>query len=176
MDKPKLSLGSWAFTFGPFAAHPWPFAQVLDFIAQAGYDGVEINGFRPHPHPDDYDTAAKCQALLGEIEARGLGISGYAPSFVDVPPAEVETEAYLAVLRKCLDFCTWCGIKTLRVDTVSPPDEHAPDGYETRFARLTRTWHAAAVEAAKAGVVIVWEFEPGFWLNKPSEVLRTVEA
>ena len=112
MAEPRLALGSWAFTFGPFAANPWPFAQVLDFIAQAGYDGVEINGFRPHPHPDDYDTAAKCQALVGEIEARGLGISGYAPSFVDVPPAEVETHAYLAVLRKCLDF--WMGAASRR--------------------------------------------------------------
>jgi len=24
--------------------------------AEAGYDGVEINGFRPHPHPDDYNS------------------------------------------------------------------------------------------------------------------------
>jgi sugar phosphate isomerase/epimerase len=176
MAEPKLALGSWAFTFGPFAAQPWPFGQVLDFVAQAGYDGVEINGFRPHPHPDDYDTPAKCKGLVDEITARGLGISGYAPSFVEVPPAEVETEAYLAVLRKCLDFCNGCGITTLRVDSVSPPVDHAPDEYETRFGRLTRTWHAAAVEAARAGVLIVWEFEPGFWLNKPSEVLRTVEA
>lgn len=28
----------------------------------------------------------------------------------------------------------------------------------------------------REGVRLVWEFEPGFWLNKPSEVLRTVEA
>ncbi|MEP7357367.1 MAG: sugar phosphate isomerase/epimerase family protein, partial [Anaerolineales bacterium] len=176
MPPPKLALGSWAFTFGPFASNPWPFARVLDFVAEAGYDGIEINGFRPHPHPDDYDTPAKCQALAAEIAARGLGISGYAPSFVEVPPAEVEAEAYLAVLRKCLDFCGRCGIRTLRVDTVSPPVELSPANYQTRFDRLTRTWHAAAVEAAKAGVLIVWEFEPGFWLNKPSEVIRTVDA
>jgi sugar phosphate isomerase/epimerase len=174
--EPRLSLGSWAFSFGPFAARPWPFEEVLDFIADAGYDGVEINGFRPHPHPDDFDTPAKCRALVRDIEARGLGISGYAPSFADMPPCEADTEAYLGVLRKCLDFCNRCGIGTLRVDPVSPPDGHALDEYETRFARLTRTWHAAAVEADKAGVSIVWEFEPGFWLNKPSEVIRTVEA
>ena len=47
MDRPKLSLGSWAFTFGPFSNDPWPFSRVLEFIAEAGYDGVEINGFRP---------------------------------------------------------------------------------------------------------------------------------
>jgi sugar phosphate isomerase/epimerase len=176
LGHPKLALGSWAFTFGPFAADPWPFAQVLDFVAEAGYDGLEINGFRPHPHPGDYDTPAKCQALVRDIEARGLGISGYAPSFVEVPPAEAETRAYLNVLRQSLDFCSRCGISRLRVDTVSPPVDLSPDEYEARFARLCRAWHVAAVEAARAGVLIVWEFEPGFWLNKPSEVSRTVEA
>jgi sugar phosphate isomerase/epimerase len=52
MDQPKLSLGSWAFSFGPFEDNPWPFSRVLQFAAEAGYDGIEINGFRPHPHPD----------------------------------------------------------------------------------------------------------------------------
>ena len=25
-------------------------------------------------------------------------------------------------------------------------------------------------------MLLVWEFEPGFWLNRPSEVLRLIEA
>jgi sugar phosphate isomerase/epimerase len=176
MTTPRLALGSWAFTFGPFADQPWPFERVLDYVAQAGYDGVEINGFRPHPHPADYDTPEKCRELRQTIEARGLGISGYAPSFVDVPPAVVETEAYRQVLRQCLAFCVRCQIGTLRVDTVSPPDPLPPAEYEARFARLCRTWHAAAQESAQAGVRLVWEFEPGFWLNKPSEVARLAPA
>ncbi len=174
MNKPKLSLGSWAFSFGPFSKDPWSFPKVLQFISEAGYDGVEINGFRPHPHPDDYDTPAKCKDLLKEIEGYGLGISGYAPSFADVPPAEVDPETYLSVFRKSLVFCTNCGISILRVDTVSPPVSLRADEYETRFTRLSNTWHAAAEEAAKAGVNVVWEFEPGFWLNKPSEVQRVI--
>jgi sugar phosphate isomerase/epimerase len=64
----------------------------------------------------------------------------------------------------------------MRVDTVSPPDELAPDEYEKRFARLAKNWHAAADEAAKSRILVVWEFEPGFWLNKPSEVKRIVQA
>jgi len=176
MNHPKLSLGSWAFSFGPFEDAPWPFSQVLQFTAEAGYDGIEINGFRPHPHPDDYDTREKCRELVREIEGYGLGISGYAPAFAEVPPAEVSAEAYLRVFRKCLAFCSNCGISTLRVDTVNPPVPLSPDEYEPRFTRLVRTWHAAAKEAASAGVLMIWEFEPGFWLNKPSEVRRVVEA
>jgi sugar phosphate isomerase/epimerase len=176
MDRPKLSLGSWAFTFGPFSDDPWPFSRVLEFIAEAGYDGVEINGFRPHPHPDDYDTAAKCKELVNEIEGYGLGISGYAPPFGDVPPSEVDSESYLKVFRKSLAFCENSGISTLRIDTVTPPKSFSLDEYEARFKCLTKTWHLAAKEAARRGVRVVWEFEPGFWLNKPSEVKRVVEA
>ena len=176
MNQPKLSLGSWAFSFGPFSNEPWAFSRVLQFIAEAGYDGVEINGFRPHPHPDDYDTPAKCHDLVMQIEEYGLGISGYAPDFGEVPPAVVETQAYLSTFYKCLDFCTNCSICTLRVDTVSSPVSLAPAEYEARFTRLTQTWHQAAEVASKAGVLLVWEFEPGFWLNKPSEVRRIIEA
>ena len=76
MNQPKLSLGSWAFAFGPFENDPWPFSRVLEFVAQAGYDGVEINGFPPHPHPDDYDTAYKCAELVKEIDRirEGIGV------------------------------------------------------------------------------------------------------
>jgi sugar phosphate isomerase/epimerase len=176
MDRPKTALGTWAFAFGPFAANPWPFADVIRYAADAGFDGVEINGFRPHPHPDDYDTPDKCAELVKQIEGLGLGISGYAADFSEVPPALVDTQQYVDAVQKCLAFCNNCGISTLRVDTASPPDELAPDEYDERFARLTRTWRAAAEEAAKSGVTIVWEFEPGFWLNKPSEVKATVEA
>jgi sugar phosphate isomerase/epimerase len=176
MDRPKLSLGSWAFSFGPFSNEPWPFSRVLEFIAEAGYDGVEINGFRPHPHPDEYDTPAKCKELVNKIEGYGLGISGYAPPFGDVPPAQVDTETYLRAFRKSLIFCENCGIGTLRIDTVSLPEALAPAEYEARFKCLTKAWHLATEEAAKLGVRVVWEFEPGFWLNKPSEVRRVVEA
>jgi sugar phosphate isomerase/epimerase len=176
VDQPKISLGSWAFSFGPFESDPWPFSRVLEYAANAGYDGVEINGFRPHPHPDDYDTPDKCRQLVRQITDCGLGISGYAPDFTAVPPSQVETESYLQVLRKCLKFSTNCGISVLRVDTASPPAPLPRDEYEQRFKRLTGTWRAAAEEAAKEGITIVWEFEPGFWLNKPSEVKATVEA
>jgi sugar phosphate isomerase/epimerase len=176
MNKPKLSLGSWAFSFGPFSEDPWSFSRVLQFIAEAGYDGVEINGFRPHPHPDDYDTPAKCKELMKEIEGCGLGVSGYAPSFGEVPPPQVAAEEYLRVFRKSLEFCVHCGISTLRIDTVSPPIPLPPEEYSSRFTRLTNTWHKASQEAATVGIGVVWEFEPGFWLNKPSEVRQVVEA
>jgi sugar phosphate isomerase/epimerase len=176
MRIPRFSLGSWAFSFGPFERDPWSFDRFLNYAAEAGYDGVEINGFQPHPHPDDYATSVACAELKARISDLGLGISGYAPDFRSVPPAEVGPDAYNAELKKMLAFCERMNIDTLRVDSVSAPAELAPDDYSRRFDQIVETWRSAAVRAADKGVTIVWEFEPGFWLNKPSEVMALAEA
>ena len=68
------------------------------------------------------------------------------------------------------------GIDVLRVDTVSPPEALDAGTYDQRFTHLANTWRAAAEACKQAGVLLVWEFEPGFWLNKPSEVKAIIEA
>ncbi|MCL2059571.1 MAG: sugar phosphate isomerase/epimerase [Oscillospiraceae bacterium] len=173
---PKISIGSWAFAFGPFERDPWPFERVLEYAAKSGYDGVEINGFRPHPHQDDYDSLQKQRELVKMVGGYGLGISGYAPDFASAPPPLAGADEYLGIFRKCLAFCTGCGINTLRVDTVSPPEALSEREYGERFARLADTWRIAAEESGREGVSFVWEFEPGFWLNKPGEVAALVDA
>ena len=115
MSTPKLSLGSWAFSFGPFADNPWPFSKVLKYVADTGFDGVELNGFRPHPHPDDYNTAKKCAELKKQIADLGLGVSGYAPDFTQVPPAVAETDAYLETVRTSL----WDALRRLWRETAA---------------------------------------------------------
>jgi len=175
MTTPKFSIGSWAFSFGPFENDPWSFDKVCRYASEAGYDGIEINGFQPHPHPDDYNSDAKCAELKAYLDGLGLGISGYAPDFTIAPPATSEASAYLAEVEKCSAFCSRMGIETLRIDTISPPEALAESEYAVRFDRLANTWRAAAELAKTNGQTIVWEFEPGFWLNKPSEVIRMVE-
>jgi sugar phosphate isomerase/epimerase len=169
---PRIAFGSWAFAFGPFAADPWPFDRLCRYAAGAGYDGVEINGFRPHPHDEDFDTDARCAELSARIADLGLGISGYAPDFTTVPPAEAPLDDYLARLDSVLAFCRRMGIGILRTDSVSPPGPLPAGEHEQRFGRLVRAWREAARRCADAGVRLVWEFEPGFWLNRPSQVIR----
>ncbi len=173
---PKLSFGSWAFAFGPFSSAPWSFSRILQYVKEAGYDGIEINGFAPHPSPLTHPDADSRKALLAEIRLYGLGISGYAPDFTSVPPASGRQQDYLRLLDDYLAFCIDLQIGTLRIDTVSPPEDLPALEYEERFAHLVSTWRASAERAAAQGIKIVWEFEPGFWLNKPSEVHRLVEA
>lgn len=176
MRRPKFSIGSWAFSFGPFENNPWSFEDFMIYAADAGYDGIEINGFHPHPHPEVYNTRARCLELKQRIDGYGLGISGYAPDFRNVPPAVVPMAEHLKAIDSALAFCNHLEIGILRVDTISPPDTLKPAEYQRRFDHLAQTWNAAAEACARAGVLLVWEFEPGFWLNKPSEVEAIVEA
>ena len=172
--RPRVAFGSWAFAFGPFAARPWSFERLCRYVADAGYDGVEINGFRPHPHDEDFDTDARCRELSARIADLGLGISGYAPDFRAAPPAEAPLEDYLRRVDSALAFCTRMGITILRTDTVSSPLVLGPAEYERRIGKLVSAWREAARRCADAGVTLVWEFEPGFWLNRPSQVVRVL--
>ena len=176
LTSPKLSFGSWAFAFGPYSKEPWSFHEVCSYLSKAGYDGVEINGFRPHPHPEDFDSDLKCEKLLQMISDFGLEISGYAPDFRNVPPSEVSNRDYLRDIELSRVFCERMGIQTLRVDSVTPPLELDKIEYEVRFDRMAKAFTGAAERLRQSGVKLVWEFEPGFWLNKPSEVLRMIES
>ncbi|WDE99435.1 sugar phosphate isomerase/epimerase [Lentisphaera profundi] len=176
MKTSKIAIGSWAFSFGPYEKNPWTFEQVCKYAGEHGYDGIEINGFRPHPHPDDYATDEKCAQLKAMIESYGLGISGFAADFRDVPPALVSEAEFLSEVKKCLEFCRRMGIDVLRVDTITAPDAVAPELYHQHFKNLTDNWRAAAELCKAYDVLMVWEFEPGFWLNKPSEVKLAVDT
>jgi sugar phosphate isomerase/epimerase len=173
---PRLAFGSWAFSFGPFAQAPWEFERLCAYAADAGYAGVEINGFRPHPHHEDFATAERLRQLRGAMEAAGVLPSGYAPDFTKVPPAEMPAHTYLAEVDAALRFCEQMGITLLRVDTCSPPATLTEDQYKRRLNALVATWQEAAARCQNSGVTLVWEFEPGFWLNRPSEVRDLAEA
>jgi sugar phosphate isomerase/epimerase len=174
--RPRVSLGSWAFAFGPYEKDPWSFDRVCDFAAAAGYDGVEINGFRPHPHFDDFVGGKGSSELKAQIAGHGLGISAYAPNFRHVPPPLVGTETYLAEIDKARSFCELLEVKSLRVDTAMAPQEMSSEDYESCFHRLLGSWSEAAERCLKSDVTLVWEFEPGFWLNRPSEIERLLTA
>ncbi len=171
---PRISLGSWAFSFGPFDKAPWSFDRFSDYAAGHGYDGVEINGFRPHPHDEDYD-ATLAREIADRLQAKGLGISGYAPDLRSTPPGEVPVGDYLQRIASVARFCEAAGITTVRVDTITGPD--GPTALDLGAARsnIVAAWQQSSDVLASAGIELVWEFEPGFWINRPSQVLALVE-
>ncbi len=155
---PRISIGSWAFAFGPYEANPWSFEDVCQYAAATGYDGVEINGFHPHPHPDDFVGGTGLKELRELIAGYGLGVSGYVPDYRCFPPEHVPTDVYVGEIDKAVAVCEALEIPVLRVDTVLVPERPKGDAYEEALAQLVRAWQASAERCAKSGKMLVWKF------------------
>ncbi len=175
----KLSIGSWAYAFGPYETNPVPFDTVVRTLGAYGLDGIEVGAFRPHIHPDDYPMKADRQKVVNLIKANGLEISGMAADFWAYPgPGTDEAQKdnfYINLFKKNLQLCMDFGSPALRVDTVSPPDGIPGVDDKTAWNRIVENWRACAQIAEDNGVKMIWEFEPGFYINKPSEVVQLVK-
>ncbi len=174
-----LSMGTWAYAFGPYQSNPVSFDTVVRKLGELGYDGVEIGAFRPHIHPEDYPMDSDRQSVRNLIKSCGLRVSGLAADFWGDkgPGTDVgqKDDYYLKLFKKNLQLALDLGAPSIRVDTVNGPD--GVPGVERSVARkrIVDTWRTCAGLAAAEGVKVLWEFEPGFFLNKPSEVVELVE-
>ena len=146
----RLSIGSWAYCFGPYQDNPVPFEMVIEKLGRLDFDGVELGGFPPHPDPALFNTKAKRDELKKKVAGYGLAFSGLAADL---------------------------GIDCIRVDAVSPPDIFEKEKIDPMLGweRLVDTFRTAAGKAGDRGVRVVYEFEPGFAFNKPSEIMRLVD-
>ena len=168
----KISLGSWAFSFGPYAENPIPFEQTVKRLSSAGYDGIEVCGFPPHVTLSRYPTVESRRELVRFLQDHRLGISGYAADFSSVNPlGEGNRQRYLDLFRRNVEMCVDIGSPGIRVDSVAAPGSIADRDYAASFDRLASVWREAAAIAQDAGIRLNWEFEPGFAFNKPSEVV-----
>jgi sugar phosphate isomerase/epimerase len=120
---------------------------------------------------------AQREALLEQMRAWGLSFSGLAADLWSQHLIDTDDQStYLAEFRKNADFAVDLGIKGVRVDTVQPPTIHGEIDYDTAKQRVVDTWKICAREAAERGLYVTWEVEPGFAFNKPSDVLRILDA
>lgn len=175
MKNIRLSIGSWAYCFGPYKDHPVPFDSVIQKLGELGFDGVELGGFPPHPNPAELDTKAKRAELRRKVADRGLAFSGLAADLWSCPIIpEKDNAQWMAAFERNVDFANDLGIDCIRVDSVSPPDVFEKEGVEPKagWERVTKTFREGSQKAADRGIRVVWEFEPGFAFNKPSEILR----
>ena len=172
----RVSVGSWAFTFGPHAEEPLSLPETVRRVAEAGYQGLELSGFPPHASPADYPTAAKRRTLRQLIEDAGLAISGYAADLTTTCPARPRNRArYLERFEQAAEFAADVGAPFIRVDTVAAPGSIPEEGLPAAMDAIAECWHEAAGRAQQLGLRLVWEFEPGFLFNKPSEIIELHE-
>ena len=177
MAKKKISIGSWAYTIGPYSKNPVPFDQVITKLKELGFDGVELGGFPPHPNPDDCPDAASRQKVKSMVRDAGLEFSGMAANLWMHKIISVDdNRPFLNEFDKNLRFARDLGIKTIRVDSLEPPNVVESVGKEKAKERLVHTFREASRRAADDGLNVCWEFEPGFAFNKPSEILDIVNS
>ena len=184
----KISIGSWAYTIGPWAAHPVPFDTVLEKLKALRFDGVELGAFPPHPNPgnpngpdSEWPGAMPEKSQRAELRARmkeiGLEFSGIAANLWGEKLINTDDPSkYIQEFRRNAEFAADLGIPAVRVDTVQPPAILREIDPRTAMERVVAAWKACCDIAADFGVDVVWEFEPGFAFNKPSEIVRIHDA
>ena len=163
----KIAIGAWAFGQYP--------AELFRNINALGFDGVGIGSSKPLGiHPDEYDTDEKRKELKRLLAENQLEIPEYG---IDMYGAHalLDSDRWIEWVEFNLDFADRLDVtRTVRVDTGVPP--RIPDGmtyagikdfYKTAFRRFAK-------RAAGHGIDLVWEFEPGFILNEPANVVEVV--
>ena len=184
----RTSIGSWAYTIGPYGPNPIDFDTVCDKLKALGFDGLELGAFPPHPNPGNPNgpddawpgtlaSKAERQELKARMAERGLGFSGIAANLWGEKLINTDDQAkYISEFKRNCEFAVDTGIGGVRVDTVQPPTIHREVDYATAFGRVTKTWQTCADIAADHGLNMTWEFEPGFAFNKPSDIVRIHDA
>jgi sugar phosphate isomerase/epimerase len=170
--KKKTAVGTWAYIWGGYQEAPIPFRTAVEKLAELKYDGIEFGAFAPHLEPNTKEKRKEMKKLLDDNH---LGISAVAAPFPS--PATSKQDAYLDTVKQHLELCADMGITKLRVDAVDAPTA-VPGGmpYEKAFGTIAEVWNKSAELCAKQKVKLIWEFEPGFFLNKPSEIMRMTYA
>lgn len=184
----RTSIGSWAFTIGPYASNPIDFDTVCTKLKELGFDGVELGAFPPHPNPgnpngpDDAWPGAmpersQRRELGAKLAERCLGLSGIAANLWGEKLINTDDQSkYIAEFRKNSEFSHDLGIQGIRVDCVQPPTIHREIDYKTAMDRVVRTWKVCCDIAADNGQYVTWEVEPGFAFNKPGDAVRIHDA
>lgn len=180
----RISIGSWAYTIGPYAKNPIDFDTVCDRLKELGFDGVELGAFPPHPNPGNPNgpdgewpgampEKAHRAELKAKVAAKGLGLSGIAANLWSEKLINTDDQTkYIAEFKRNAEFAADLGIQGVRVDCVQPPTIHRDVDYDTALNRVVNTWKTCAEIAADHGLYVTWEFEPGFAFNKPTDVAR----
>jgi sugar phosphate isomerase/epimerase len=88
-----------------------------DVVARAkkyGYDGIEIDGKRPHGNPLDW-PAARCRELRARADAEGIAIYAVAANNDFSNPVPEVREAQICYVRELISMAADLGAPALRV-------------------------------------------------------------
>ncbi len=101
-------LGCW------YRGEPLTLPELVRTAKQFGYDGVEIDGKRPHGNPLDWPKA-RCQELQRLASGEGIEIHGVAANNDFSNPVPEVREAQICFVRDLIRMTADFGAKNLRV-------------------------------------------------------------
>ena len=172
----RISIGTWAYIFNQETPTN-DFHTILHKLQDLGYDGVELGGFAPHPSPESYPTKESRAKLKKTVADHDLKFSALAADLWSQKMLTVEDRTpFYEAFAKNVEFAHDLGIDCVRVDTVEPITvvQQGQVDNDKAFARAVEAFDRCAKIAAEKNVRVTWEFEPGFPINKPSEILALV--
>ena len=148
----RTSIGSWAYTIGPYEKNPIDFDTVTTSLKELRFDAVELGAFPPHPNPgnpngpdDQWPGAMPEKSQRAELKAmlaaKGLALSGMAANLWGEKLINTDDQSkYIEEFRKNAEFARDLGIPGVRVDTVQPPTILREVGADTAMERVVNTW------------------------------------
>lgn len=162
----KIAIGAWAFE---------EFKNPGDLyrnVKSLGFDGICMGA---NIAPEDYDTDEKKEELKKLIFTNKLQVPEYG---IDVYGAHalLDSKEWLRLAKRNIEFADSLGFtRILRVDTGVPPK--MPNGMKYSQVKdfYKDAFRIIAEKAKQYGMTVVWEFEPGFILNEPENVIEVVK-
>ena len=164
--------------------------ELIDRARAYGYDGVEIDGKRPHGNPLDL-PASRCRDLRARALDAGIELYAVAANNDFASPIPEHRESQLAYVRELIRMTADLGAPTLRVFAAWPGITMTPDG--GRYTAARRVWREAhldlsaeetwdfcrdgLIEAARwagdSGVTLALQNHPPV-TNTPGDMLRMI--
>ncbi len=114
--KSGMRVGLYSITFLGiwFRGGAMPLAEMIRWARKSGYEGIEIDGKRPHGNPVDWPTK-RCKELLSVAEREGIEIYGVAANNDLSSPIPEFRECQIAYVKDLIRMTADLGAKTLRL-------------------------------------------------------------
>jgi protein FrlC len=114
--KPGMKLGLYSITFLGiwYRGDALSLEDVVRRAKKCGYDGVEIDGKRPHGNPLDWPKG-RCRELRSFADGEGIEIYGVAANNDFSSPIPEHRECQVAYVHELIRLTSDLGAKTLRV-------------------------------------------------------------
>jgi sugar phosphate isomerase/epimerase len=114
--KPGIKIGLYSITFLGvwYQGKELPLEQVIKRAKEYGYDGVEIDGKRPHGNPNDWPTK-RCKQLRAVADGEGIELYAVAGNNDFSSPVCEHRECQIVYMRELIRMASDLGAATVRV-------------------------------------------------------------